>query len=355
MDNRFKQMVMENKRRPDFGNLLKVLRREVPDRPTLFEFILNDKLIAKLAGEALPAGGDGGDRDWLAHGKVAMRAFARAGYDYYPAGAYYIGMTFPRGEQERASSYSLNEGVMITDRESFEAYPWPDPDAMDYTILDRLGEAAPEGTKLISWGPSGVLENVVGLVGYENLCFMLLDEAALASDVFDAVGSRLDRYYRRCLEHEAVGAIIVNDDWGFKTQTMLSPADMRKYVVPWHARIVAAAHEAGRPAIMHSCGRLEEVMDDVIDVIGMDAKHSYEDTIEPVEQVYDRLGGRIAILGGIDMDFLCRSTPQQVHERAQAMLQRAAGRGGYALGTGNSVPEYVPQENYFAMLAAALG
>jgi uroporphyrinogen decarboxylase len=36
------------------------------------------------------------------------------------------------------------------------------------------------------------------------------------------------------------------------------------------------------------------------------------------------------------------------------MLERAAGRGGYALGTGNSVPEYVPDASYFALIRAAL-
>jgi len=34
------------------------------------------------------------------------------------------------------------------------------------------------------------------------------------------------------------------------------------------------------------------------------------------------------------------------------MLKRAEKRGGYALGTGNSVPEFVPAENYFAMISA---
>jgi uroporphyrinogen decarboxylase len=36
------------------------------------------------------------------------------------------------------------------------------------------------------------------------------------------------------------------------------------------------------------------------------------------------------------------------------MLKRAEGRGGYALGTGNSVPEYIPQDNFIALLKAAL-
>jgi uroporphyrinogen decarboxylase len=35
------------------------------------------------------------------------------------------------------------------------------------------------------------------------------------------------------------------------------------------------------------------------------------------------------------------------------MLERSASRGGYALGTGNSVPKYIPDEHYFAMISAA--
>ena len=91
-------------------------------------------------------------------------------------------------------------------------------------------------------------------------------------------------------------------------------------------------------------------MDDIIDDIKFDAKHSFEDVIIPVEQAYEKWGSRIAILGGIDMDFMCRSTPEQIRQRCEAMLAKAATRGGYALGTGNSVPEYVPYCNYLAMI-----
>ena len=34
---------------PDFDNLLAVLRREVPARPTLFEFFHNERLYQRLA------------------------------------------------------------------------------------------------------------------------------------------------------------------------------------------------------------------------------------------------------------------------------------------------------------------
>jgi len=220
----------------------------------------------------------------------------------------------------------------------------------DYSRLDKAKEILPDGMKLIVWGPSGVLENVTALVGFESLCMILIDNPALAKDIFDAVGQRLLRYYQICTKYDAVGALISNDDWGFKTQTMLSPADMRKYVFGWHKKIVETIHAAGMPAILHSCGKLDEVIDDIIDDMKYDAKHSYEDNIEPVENAYDRLSDRIAILGGIDLDFICRSNPEQITQRCRSMLERTAKKGAYALGTGNSVPEYVPDENYFAMI-----
>jgi uroporphyrinogen decarboxylase len=105
---------------------------------------------------------------------------------------------------------------------------------------------------------------------------------------------------------------------------------------------------------MHSCGNLKTLMDDIIDDIRYDGKHSYEDTILPVEEAYELYGRRIAILGGIDVDFVIRSEPEVVYRRSKVMLERSAERGGYALGTGNSVPEYVPPEHYFAMIAAAI-
>lgn len=335
-------------RPPDFSQLLAVLRRERPARPVLFEFFLNTPLYRLLAGPDAAQAYDRGEITWE---EVQLYALRNAGYDYVTVRG--SEFDFPRREQHREQTISLNEGVLITDRASFEALPWIDPEACDYSRLDHLARVLPDGMKLIVWGPGGVLENVVAMVGYENLCLLLHDDPGLVKDVFDAVGSRLLRYYERSLPHPAVGAIISNDDWGFKSQTMLSPDDMRRYVFPWHARIVAAAHAVGKPAILHSCGNLAAVMDDIIDGMRFDAKHSYEDTIMPVEEAYETYGRRIAILGGIDVDFVCRATPEQVYARSKAMLARAAARGGYALGTGNSVPEYVPQANYFAMINAA--
>ncbi len=334
-------------RQPNFENLLRVLRCEEPERPTLFEFFLNGRLYKQLAGPAWHE-----DPDLTKHFSKLAICFKAAGYDYATIGGAAFG--FPAAAQARASTISLNEGFVITDRASFEAYPWQNPDDCDYSGIDGAGALLPEGMKFIVCGPGGVLENVISLCGYDNLCFMIADDPALAEEVFAAVGSRLVRHYEIAAPKPAVGACISNDDWGFKTQTMLSLDDMRRYVFPWHVKLVEAIHAAGKPAILHSCGNLERVMDDIIDVMRYDGKHSYEDVIQPVEDAYDQYGGRIAILGGIDLDFICRASLEEITARSRAMLERSRGKGGYALGTGNSVPEYIEDARYFAMTKAAL-
>ncbi|MDD3663297.1 MAG: uroporphyrinogen decarboxylase family protein [Candidatus Pacebacteria bacterium] len=207
--------------------------------------------------------------------------------------------------------------------------------------------------KLMIMGPGGVLENAIALTGYENLCFMIKDNEPLAKAIFDKVGSILVRYYEICAPFDTVGALMSNDDWGFKGQTMLSTEDMRKYVFGWHKKIVEKIHERNKPAILHSCGDLGKVMDDVIDDMKFDAKHSYEDNIMPVEKIYDLYSERIAILGGIDMDFLCREEPEMIFNRSYEMLEKSTVNGGYALGSGNSIPCYVPHKNFYSMILAS--
>jgi uroporphyrinogen decarboxylase len=91
-------------------------------------------------------------------------------------------------------------------------------------------------------------------------------------------------------------------------------------------------------------------MDDLIDDIGIDAKHSFEDKIEDVISAHKKYGHRMALLGGIDMDFICRANESRIRDRVRFTLEECMPGGGYCLGTGNSVANYVPLDNYLVML-----
>lgn len=325
---------------PNFDNLLKTLRREKAEETVLFELFMNQPFYEYYAGRKLES--DKPIDEW----KLRIDAFKAAGYDYTTVHG--SNLSFDGADKESKETISLNDAGTITDWESFEKYTWPNPDNYDYSMLEKIEGYLPDGMKLIVMGPGGVLENVIALVGYDNLCFMLFDEPELVKELFDNVGKVLLGYYKNALEYSTVGAIVSNDDWGFNTQTFLSVPDMQKYVFPWHKEIVKLAHKAGRPAILHSCGYMHDVMDFIIDDMKFDGKHSYEDNIFPVEDSYKKWGDRIAIMGGLDLDFLIKSPDEVIRERCLNILKLTE-KGGYALGTGNSVPEYLPIDKYQAM------
>lgn len=331
-------------RQPDFNNILSILKKEKPRENTLFEFFLNRQLEQRLSGiEKEPSTFE---EDVI----CKIKAFQNAGYDYVTIHS--SEFSFKHSDNNHGEkSISVNEGSIIQDEESYLAYKWENPKDYDKGQIEQFQKHLPEGMKFIVYGPGGVLENVMALTGYDNLCYMLAEDEALLEEIFMQVGTRLLEYYRTVLDYESVGAIISNDDWGFNTQTMLAPDDMRKYVFKWHRKITDLVHKAGKPVILHSCGQLEKVYDDIIFDMKYDGKHSYEDNILPVEDAYEMLQGRLAVLGGMDLDFVCRAAPKDVYARSCKMLERS-GSGGYALGTGNSVPDYVPHDNYFAMIAA---
>ncbi len=332
---------------PDFQELERVLERQVPSRPVLFEFMIGDGTLQHFLAE----GGDpaaGGPLDLAAR----FRAHALAGYDFacVHAGAF----RFPWGEQSSARTVSQNEGAVILDRASLDAYPWPDPNAFDLAPFRDTLASMPSGMKAIVCSPCGILENVVALAGFESLCMMLYDEPGMAADLFEQVGSRILGYFRRALEVPGVGALMCNDDWGFKTQTMIPPESLRSLVFPWYRRIVAMAHGKGVHALLHSCGNNRDIVDDILLDMRFDGLHSFEDNIQPVEEAYSRLKGRIAILGGLDVGFLVEGPPEAIRTRAEDMLDLAADDGGYALGSGNSIADFVPFEHVRAMIEPAL-
>jgi uroporphyrinogen decarboxylase len=94
-------------------------------------------------------------------------------------------------------------------------------------------------------------------------------------------------------------------------------------------------------------------MEDLIEDVQIDGKHSFEDEIMPVTEASRRYGGRIAIIGGIDVDFLVRSEEREIRKRVRETLDVCTKVPGYCFGTGNSVTNYTPVENYLIMLDEA--
>ena len=93
-------------------------------------------------------------------------------------------------------------------------------------------------------------------------------------------------------------------------------------------------------------------MNDIIN-LGIDAKHSNEDQIAPFDTWIENYSDRIGLFGGFDLNLIILETPQVVFKNVvEHGIRYRARAKGYGLGSGNSIPEYVPVEGFMAMVEA---
>jgi uroporphyrinogen decarboxylase len=334
-------------RRPDFSQLEKVLTRSgIPDYVPFYELFSDNEVMEAILKKPLT-------------NEARVEYQLLMGYDYVGAGYHF---SYPNRRfvstqdtaylpRSQRSFVDDNHGA-IESRKDFDAYPWP---VIGDNVMDNVYEMErllPDGMKMLLNTGGGILENVVWLMGYVPFSYAKQDDEQLIWDMFEKIGTYCMTLLKLGLEkadRKKVGAIVQGDDMGYNKGTMLSPEDMRKYVFPWTKKLVDIAHSYDLPYILHSCGNLEEVMDDLIDYVGIDAKHSYEDKIMPVGEFKRKYGKRLTVLGGVDMDFLCTHNASEVGEYVSNLLDECMPGGGYALGSGNSLANYVPIDNIFAM------
>ncbi len=236
----------------------------------------------------------------------------------------------------------------IKNWQDFEQYAWP-TDFSGVNLMSRImAKRVPDGMKVMVI-PGGVFEWTSQLMGLVNFSYALIDIPDLVDAVVKKVTETIYRVTEDILQEPNVGGIFMGDDLGYFSGTIISPKILRDKILPNTKKIIDLVHQAGKLFVFHSCGNMYAVMDDLIQ-IGIDAKHSFEDKIMPIEEVYQKWGKRIAIIGGLDMGILASGTEKQVRNRSREILDMCGLKGHYIFGTGNSVANYIPIQNYLAML-----
>lgn len=337
----------------DYRYMLDVLNNRRPKRLPVYEHIISPLIMEKVLGTQFASLINGQAIDQEQYFRQYGRFFQKMTYDTVS-----FEVTITDLLPEHGAILGGRPGPIQT-RADFERYPWDELAGRYWEVagpqFESLARCLPDGMLALGGVGNGVFEISEDLVGFQYLAYMQADDPQLFADLYRRVGDLMVQIWTVFLQRYA-GCFAIcrfGDDLGFKTSTLVSPNTIRQHILPQYRRVIQLIKGAGKPFLWHSCGRIFPIMEEVID-LGIDAKHSNEDIIAPFDEWIARYGERIGLLGGIDVDLLCQKSPaaivEEVFEKGRRF--RAAARG-YALGSGNSIPEYVPVEGYLAMIEGA--
>jgi uroporphyrinogen decarboxylase len=379
--------IREHNPQPNVERLhIALSRSSVPDRVPFMELFADNEVMAVVLGKRLNYFDEKlrSRRQWEKRMLALIEFHEMLGYDYVRADTRDYETTvmqFKRDEEllaagevgTRAYRYKtadkaaeLNRGERIWANEAtgiigswkdFESFPWEDPEKIveeGNAGLEWVCDHVPSGMGVVS-GAGAVLEPVMWMMGIRNFYVSLYKQPDLVEAMFKkAAEINIARFKLATDTNRKIVAFWGSDDWGYKNGLMISPTMMRRWVFPVHKKMAEMAHSKGSLYVLHSCGNLRAVMDDIIDDVKVDAKHSFEDTYLPVTEAKKLYGRRIGLIGGIDMDMLSRHSPNEVKRYVSHVLEACKPEGGYCLGSGNTAANYVPLENYLTMLNVGL-
>lgn len=339
----------------------KIMGKKVPY--TEVEKIKQKKISRFLQGHQVVLLTDEEEKIYL---QRYIEFFFKMGYDYVPdIRPFYFLMAMIKPKVRIAKDTATvaprkggrewaEEGKgVITSWEDFERFPWERMEIQMEEYYKFLSKNLPEGMKTMTCG--SIFEQLLErLLGFEGLFYLLHDQPDLVKAVANRWGEIMYSFYKDIITLDIVGGIWHTDDLGYKTATMLSPDILRKLIFPWFKKYASLAHRYGKIFWLHSCGNPLGVMEDLIEDVRIDAFHAFQDVIIPVGEFKKKYGNRIAVLGGVDVDKLCRLEEESLREYVRGILDECMPGGRFALGSGNGIPNYVPWKNYLIMLEEGL-
>lgn len=339
---------------PDFNNILMAAGNIEPERMSLYEHFISEKLMEEIMNKKFCDFYYGNRADKLEFFRNHNNFYKMMGYDTVTMERC-IGPAMPG-----SGALGEHKPGVIKNREDIEKYPWDEIPELYFKMygedFELLAEAMPQGMKGIGGVGNGVFECVQDVVGYTDLCYISIDDPELYVDLFKRVGDMMYKIWSRFLLKygDTFCVCRFGDDLGFKSNTLIPAEDIRKHIIPQYKRIVELIHSYNKPFLLHTCGCIFDVMDDIINIAKIDAKHSNEDQIAEFSYWVDKYGDRIGNFGGVDTDHLCRKSEQEIKEIVRETVSYCAhGKGGFAIGSGNSIPAYVPAAGYLAMVETA--
>ena len=230
-------------------------------------------------------------------------------------------------------------------------YTFPDPETPRFfESIPHLTERYPDRFRVFALGFS-LYERAWTLRGMENLMLDFIEHPDFVHQLMDAIADWNIAQVERALTYD-IDCVFFGDDWGQQQGLQMGPRIWQEFIKPAAARMYRVVREAGRYVMIHSCGDVDELFDDLIEM-GLNCFNPFQPEVMDVQALIARYRGRLAFFGGLSTQkTLPYGTPADVARETQRLINLGK-KGGYILAPAHDVPSDVPLQNIIAFIETA--
>lgn len=242
------------------------------------------------------------------------------------------------------------EGCLLS-KPALSGYSFPDP------LDQRFFEDIP--TKIEHYGDCfrvfeigfSLWERAWTLRGFENMMMDFYDHPKFVRELLNTIADYNIAQMVKAMGYD-IDAVYLGDDWGQQRGLQMGPALWHEFIYPVLKRMYSTAKKEGKYVMIHSCGDVDELFDDLIG-IGLDCFNPFQPEVMNVWVLMGQYRGALSFHGGLSTQkTLPYGTPQSVRQETEMLLQ--AGReGNYILSPAHDVEGDVPLENMLTFIDTA--
>ena len=212
--------------------------------------------------------------------------------------------------------------------------------ALDWdAVAERLAEIDRDECLVSGFVEMGLFERSYLLLGMDTALMAYVTEPDLVAELVGAVADYKIELIERFDDVANLDLVWYGDDWGTQDRLFMRPEAWRAIIKPHTQRIYDCMKRRGILINQHSCGRIEAIFGDVVEM-GADIWNPCQ-PCNDLARLKGRYGGQIAFCGGIDSQFVLNrpgATPDEVRAEVRKRIDEMASGGGYIAAPSHSVP-----------------